>query len=123
MKNFIALDVSSVLETLVDIQLLGECIKRGDEGEAGNIAAKLAEKQIQLQLAGHDRDRREQPFSYVKNSLCHFLDCIECLSSWRIRIQVDSNVRVSNEQFQMDVYPSTTVSELRGAVSVNEVLL
>lgn len=82
MENFIALDVSSVVGTLVDIKLLGECIKRGDEGEAARIATRLAEKRIQLRVASGDNDgREEKPVSYVKNSLCHFLNCIECFSS------------------------------------------
>ena len=36
---------------------------------------------------------------------------------WRVRIQIDSNAREFNGNLTMDVYPSTTVRELRAAVS------
>ncbi len=102
-----------------DVYQLGECIKRGRTDDAVDLAKKLSKQRVRLEAKLQDNPREEKSIRYVKN--CFFFNKVIINFLNRIRVRIDTNGRtISNQQkeFKMNVYPSTTIAELRAAVSV-----
>lgn len=105
---------------MADVYQLGEHIRRGRADDAVELAKKLSKQRVQLEANEQDSIDDEQAISYVLKKLI-----ISIFDSYlfcnRIRIKIDSNNTKTSGKFPeqtMSVYPSTTIAQLRAAVSL-----
>ncbi len=94
---------------MADVYQLGQYIKRGRTDEAANLAKKLSNQRVQLEVKLGENQQEEIPISYVKT---------------KIKVKIDSNDRnIANQHKEqtVNVYPSTTIAELRAAVSIKKI--
>jgi hypothetical protein len=109
---------------LADVYQLGQHIRQGHTDDAVTLAKKLSQKHVQLQGNLRKQQDEENSIQYVKKKKkLSFIFHKIIIFLNRIRVKIDSNdQRVTKKygELTMDVYPSTTIRELRTAVSVHK---
>ncbi len=104
---------------LVDIHQLNEYIEQGDVDKATKLFKQLASQGIQFQAKISEKLPNDNMFPYVMNSSSLWF-FISRLLIHSIRVRIDDKIsRTSDreEQLVLNVYKSTTIRELRAAVS------
>ncbi|UJR27349.1 hypothetical protein I4U23_008642 [Adineta vaga] len=92
-------------DILVNIYQLGEQIRLGHDTEAVDLAKKLAEARVQLKASLWNKNQPEEK-------------TIPIIELNRIKVKIDGNQwrnENQDEELVMNVYPSTTIRELRNA--------